>query len=391
MTEVFDNIKNKILDIDPVNWVEKYLNLDNAPFRLRGNGFKPFVDIYRYVGLKAIEKHGKPIVILASRQIGKSTMGAAMELYFMANPAFGTGTNPPMRVMHLFPFNGMAALYTKTKLDPLIASSVQIEDPKNPKLKKPILEMLLARDNNSLSFKQFANGNHLFIDSTGLGGDRLRGRTADVIIFDEIQDMLNEAVGNSVSMLNQSKYGPPTQGVQIYVGTPKKKGSDFYKLWQASSQQYYYLGCEKCKKHFPLYTPESDKWEETWLHGMTVQCTHCKFQQDKIEAVERGKWIGSKDPNDPSCKLIGFHINQLFMPMVSKEDVINQKPGIHPTKTERQFKNEIMGEFYHGDSSPLELSELIEVCGEPERKFTKMFSPGEKEIVVMGIDYRCKI
>jgi len=248
--------------------------------------------------------------------------------------------------------------------------------------------------NDSLHFKQFIGGNHLWVESTGLDADRIMGRTTDVIIFDEIQRTTGQAIGNALKILTTAKYGKPSKGVQVFFGTPRKKGSDFYKMWQTSSQQYYYLGCEKCKEHFPLYTPGSDEWEKIWLHGFIVKCTHCGHEQDKLQAAERGKWVATKDPDAEDCLMVGFHINQLYMPMFTKEDIIREKPGIHPINTERVFQNEVMGEFFQGDSSPLTPEDIRENCADIGRKFSARIMPShpgeEKELVVLGIDYGAK-
>ena len=114
-------------------------------------------------------------------------------------------------------------------------------------------------------------------------------------------------------------------------------------MWQASSQQYYYLGCENCKEHFPLYTPGSDDWEKIWIHGIIVKCRKCGHEQNKLEAQERGKWVALKDPNDRDCEMIGFHINQLYMPMFTREDIDKEKPGRHPINTERVYQERSLG------------------------------------------------
>lgn len=389
---MFHKLRKSLLNIDPVAFVEDYLTLDGKPFRLHGNGYKPFADIYRYIGVKALEPNAKPVILVKGRQVGGTTMAGALEMYFMGSGIFGVGNKPPIRVIHAFPQLELAAAYSKTKLNPMITSSVATDDPdKKPGLKiKSYMQALLdqtSATNDSLHFKQFVGGNHIWIESTGLTGDRLRGRTADVIFFDEVQDTTGEAMGNSLKILTTAKYGKSGKGVQVYFGTPRRKGSDFHKMWQVSSQQYYYLGCEGCKKHFPLYTPGSDEWEKIWIHGYIVKCTHCGHEQDKRQAAERGKWVASKDTDDDDCQLVGFHINQLYMPTFTKEDILNEKPNIHPINTERVFQNEVLGEFFQGDASPITLEEIREKCGDVGRKFRARIQPGEEQIVTVGIDY----
>lgn len=743
--QTFENLKESLLRIDPVVFCERYLTLDGKPFRLHGNGFKPFADLYRYIGIKALEKTAKPVIMVKGRQIGGTTMAQCLEMYFMGCGLFGVGNNPPIRIIHAFPQLEMAAVYSKTKLNPMINSSIiDPADQKGTGRVKSYMQKLLdptSATNDSLSFKQFINGNHLWIDSTGIDADRLRGRqicletdiptpngfiklkdlkagdhlfdeqgnicnvvklhpidllpesykiyfddnttvdacadhlwltytrsdrlkeqrfkrgavktppdptikktkeifetikynnggsfesnhsipntlplnyeeknleidsyllglwlgdgdaggriellpedeyilnnfnyhiiptsirpkiskscsyrvvglttklrklrlnisnykkinnfykkripleylhssfqqrldllcglldsdgscdkngriefcstqaelaedvfqlilslgikahmnesenyrykkrtanrfrinfvtklsvfrlkrkldliksnikaihmsthryivnvkkidskpmrcitvdsnsglflitkkfipthnTADGMFFDEVQDTPGIALSNATKILSKAQYGSVGNGVQVYFGTPKKKGSDFYKMWESSSQQYYHLGCERCKKYFPLYTPGSDDWEKIWLYGFIVKCTHCGCEQNKLDAQERGKWFALKDESDAS--MIGFHMNQLYIPEFPKEKIMSEKPGVHPVNTERAYQNEVLGEFFQGDSSPITPEEIRDKCGDVGRKMRAIISPGEESIVTLGIDY----
>lgn len=387
--DLFDKLKEDLMNIDPVHWCENYLLLDGKQFTLHNNGYKPFADIYRYIGIKALEPNAKPVILVKGRQVGGTTMAAALEMYFMGSGLFGSGNNPPIRVIHAFPQLELAAAYSKTKLNQMISSSVAVDkEDKKGKVKSYMQNLLdqSSATNDSLHFKQFVGGNHIWIESTGLDADRLMGRTADVIFFDEAQKTPTHAIGNALKILTTAKYGKPSKGVQIYFGTPRKKGSDYHKMWMSSTQQYYHLGCDKCKNHFPLYTPGSDDWEKIWLHGYIVKCTHCGHEQDKREAAERGKWISIKSDKDEDCKMIGFHINQLYMPTFTKEDIINEKPGNHLLNTERVYQNEVLGEFYQGDSSPITPEEIREHCYDA-RKFSAKIDPSPQQIVVLGLDY----
>ncbi len=390
--ELFTRMKGDLLKLDPVWWAQTYLTLDGQPFRISKGGYKPFCDIYRYIGIKALEPDAKPVLFVKGRQVGGTVMAAILELYFMCSGLFGTNNKPPIRVIHAFPQREMAEKYSKEKLNPMIMGSVSITQDKKKATKSHIQSMLdtSSETNNSLHFKQFVGNNFLRIDSTGLAADRLRGGSADVMFYDEVQDISGEAIGNTVEMLKQAKYGRSPGGVQVYFGTPKRKGSDFYKMWAVSSQQYYHLGCEKCKQHFPLYTPESDEWKKIWLHGFIVKCIHCGHEQDKRDAAERGKWVSTKDANEDDCRFIGFHLNQFYMPNIKREDIDSEMPGNHPTNTERKYQNEVLGEFFQGDSSPITAEEIIENCGIRERKLRARINPGEEKMVLLGIDYGLK-
>ena len=318
---------------------------------------------------------------------------SALELYFMTCGHFGNGKNPPMRVVHAFPQLEMAAAFSKVKLSDMITSSVLIDD-KNDKTKvkkKPYVQSKLdmsSPTNDSLSFKQFTGGNHLWIESVGMDGRRIRGRTADVLFADEVQSMPSQAIGNSTKILTTANYGSVGNGVQVYVGTPLQRGSEYWQMWNQSTQQYFHLGCEKCKQYFPLYTPNSDDWEKTWLYHFTVRCTHCGHDQDKRDAVERGCWVATKPLSE--ARFIGFHINQLFVPTFTKEKIISEKPGQSPINTERMYQNEVLGEFYHGEAGIISPDQIRELCGDPERKFRSLISSEENILTFMGIDFGAK-
>lgn len=64
----------------------------------------------------------------------------------------------------------MAAVYTKTKLNLMINNSVTEEVSLKEKSKSYMQKLVdtTSHTSESLHFKQFINGNHMFIDSTGL-------------------------------------------------------------------------------------------------------------------------------------------------------------------------------------------------------------------------------
>lgn len=325
-----------------------------------------------------------------------TTMATALELYFMTCGHFGNGKNPPMRVIHAFPYLDWAAAFSKVKLSAMISESTLIDDKRDKtegklKKKKPFIQTMLdtsSPSNDSLSFKQFLGGNHLWIESVGVDGSRLRGRTADVIFADEVQHMTSAAIGNSTKVLIKSNYGSAGNGVQVYFGTPLQRGSEYWQMWNQSTQQYFYLRCDKCKEYFPLYTPGSDDWENTWLYHFTVRCSHCGFDQDKRDATERGKWMATKAVGD--ARYIGFHINQLFVPTLTKEKILAEKPGQSPINTERMYQNEVLGEFYHGEAGIISPDQIRELCGDPERKFRASISSEEDILTFLGIDFGAK-
>lgn len=368
--ELFDNLKNNFLDFDPAYFIQNNLKLDGNDFRIIGNGWKFMVDIYRYIGLQSTQKTGKPVVIKKGRQVGATMMAAALDLYFTNGQIF-----PNMRVLHAFPALHFVKRFSQDKLEGLIRTS------KDNFLVKNKLRTPNAADN--LTMKQFVNGT-LWVDSIGEDADRIRGMTVDAIFFDEVQDMYAQSIGNATKILTAAKYGPTGAGVQVYFGTPKEKNSYFSAMWDMSDQRYYHLGCINCDQTYPFYLPESRDWMDIWVSGYTIKCPHCSCEQNKIDAIERGKWVASK--NSDECKYVGFHINQLYIPYFSKENILNLMPENNPLQTDRIFKNEVVGEFYSGAGLPITRAEIYEKCRDADRSLAKHINAKEKT-TYLGVDW----
>lgn len=384
---IFNTFKTNIANIDPIYFIENNLVLEGEQFKLNGNGYKPFVEIYRHIGVSALKEDSKPIILVKGRQVGATTMASALELYFMASGLFGTAGRSPMRIIHAFPTLIHVFTYAKTKLNPLIRSA----NPHPELVRGKRISCIEAKldksseSSDSLQYKQFDGGNFLRIESTGLDADRLRGGTVDAILYDEVQDTPKLAIQNANKLLTAAKYGSRRGGLQVYFGTPKQRSSHYYEMWSRSSQQYYYLGCEKCEEHFPLYTPGSDEWEKIWLYEYIVKCPHCNHMQDKREAAERGKWVATKPIDE--CEMTGYHINQMYNPKMKREDMEYEKPENHPINTERAWKNEVLGEFFSGEMGPMSPEQIEDKCADRGRKMSSGISSKEGKKVFIGFDW----
>jgi len=196
--------------------------------------------------------------------------------------------------------------------------------------------------------------------------------------------MLGHAIGNATKILTAAKYGPVGQGVQVYFGTPKNKSTHFETIWEMSDQRYYHLGCINCRKTYPFYLPEDNRWQSIWLYENTIQCPLCGTKQKKIEAIEFGKWVGARPYKD--CDFVGFHMNQLYIPYFTKENIEKLMPENNPAQTERLWKNEVLGEFYSGAGAPLTKTEVYQLCRDPDRYFSKSIKATEKR-TYLGSDW----
>lgn len=391
-TKLFSEIRREVLKLDPVSFAENFLKIDGTdPFSV-SKEWKFMADIYRYIATQAIKLDGKPVVILKGRQVGATMMAAALDLYFTASGLFGQH-NAPFRVLHCFPELAHVKRFSQDKLESLIRTSTGdfINRQKlgyNLKTKR----VSDAKIPDNMTLKQFSGGCNLWIESIGIDGDRVRGMTVDAIYFDEVQDMSKQAIGAATKLLTAAKYGPRGVGVQVYFGTPKEKGSYFEKgLWDQSDKRYYHLGCAntKCNEFFLLYTPGSDDWEKKiWVRGFIVKCPYCNLEQDKIQGIINGKWIATEptDHNGKEKQYVGFHINQLYIPNFSKENIMRLMPNGNSSQSERVYFNEVLGEFYSGLGMPITKEEILEKCMDKERGFSRGILPTQRK-TWLGLDW----
>ena len=394
INDMFEDVKKEILKLDPVVFCDQYLKVDgNTPLKLKGTGWDFLIDVYRYIAINATRKDGKPVVVVKGRQVGCTTLATALELFFTSSGLFGTSPeNPPMRILHCFPALNNVNKFAKDKLSTMMRTST------NDYVKKSGLSWDEELDKkrtdvpeDTLTEKLFKNENKLWVDSNGNNASRLQGMTLDAIFHDEVQRMFEDDIGNGIRTLTAAKYGPTGKGVQLYFGTPLTKGSYFWKIWNASDQRYFYIRCidKECAHYFTLYTPGSDEWENIWLYGNTIKCPRCNKLMDKNEAIKLGKWVSTKYKmdNDEDPLYVGFHFNQFLIPYMTKEAIQTENPKYNPTKSERIWQTEILGEFYSGSALPMTEEELYRYCKNPNKSVSVRLSKESGRAAFMGIDW----
>jgi hypothetical protein len=383
---LLSDLKRELLKLDPVSFCQNHLSVDGKPLDFNG-GWKFWSDVYRLIGLSALRKDSKPVVVLKGRQVGATTLSTAMELYFATSGICG-GKKPPARIVHCFPDLGKVQMFAKEKFSNMMRTSVD-----NYVLKQLhgfTDEGVRTQDDTStLTFKQFKNECRILLESNANNATRLQSTTNDIIFYDEVQHMYDGDIGNANRTLTASNYGPIGSGFQAYYGTPLQKGSYFWKVWESSDQRFFHLKCTGCAHYFQLYEYGSDSWEQIWITGTTICCPSCSKLQDKSDALAGGKWVATKDKmeNGLPPRFVGYHISQLLIPYLTKEAIIKEKPGVHPTNTDRIYRNEILGEFYSGSDLPMSEDIIYSKCRELDKSISFGVSDRFGINTFLGIDW----
>jgi len=387
--DIFNEIKRDISIIDPVSFAENNLTIDGKPFDLSGSGWKYMAEIYRAVSAQVENKEAKPIVLLKGRQVGATIMAGVLSLHMASSGLYSTESGkPPIRVMHVFPDLKRCGVYAKDILANLISGA------KDNYVGKRALKVTRTVDlEDTQTQKNFIGMSKIRVDSIGKSGDRIRGSTQDVLLYDECQDMTRSAIENTLKVLTATPYGAPTKGVQVFFGTPKHSGSFFWTMWEDSDQRFYQLRCKHCDHYFFLYNLENDDWNEIWIKENLIKCPSCLKTQDKREAVDLGRWISTRPTNakgDPQ-KYIGYHFNMMLSPLFTKENVLEYWPQHNKNASERAWRNETKGQFYSASEVPITLEELYATALDESRGVAKSITNPAGKNFFLGMDWGEKV
>ena len=110
-----------------------------------------------------------------------------------------------------------------------------------------------ASSSDSLQFKQFKDGNHLFIESTGLDANRIHGFTADGMFFDECfpYDQNIETETGKIKIGKIYEDFIKNKNIPLVKTFNEKKETFEYKqitnAWKKNRKSLIQITCEKIK------------------------------------------------------------------------------------------------------------------------------------------------
>mgnify|MGYP003146142631 CR=1 FL=1 len=189
--------------------------------------------------------------------------------------------------------------------------------------------LMTSRIKNSVSHQTFDVGarslNHFYAYSNWGDAHGLLGIDADLCCIDEYQDSGGDILPLLIEMLAQSDYK-----WVIVSGTAREQGSEFWKLWEK--------------------TTKAEWRNDEWVH------------------------------TNPDAHIIGYHISQLMHPTITEKDIAMKKQ----TYTPRRFANEVLGDFFAGQTKPLTFDEALATIDPKRSRKRTVVAPDE---TVMGVDW----
>jgi hypothetical protein len=298
------------------------------------------------------------VIILAGRQVGKTIAVAAKTVLRAATSAF-------LHSLTVLPSSTQRDTYVKQNIQPYLNYSELLKDRTD------------STCSNTLSLISFNNGSLNHFSYISDDPDRVRGRTAKYIYWDEVQDHYIDSIPE-VTQCSQSYM----EAFLSYSGTAKTLDCTAEYLWQKSSQGVATIKCSRCNKENLNVIPDVYKMiQEEWL-----VCQKCKMKLS-MEDIRNVYYTHAHE--DRIKKFIGFRAPSIF----SSKNFIKLPNGSYKwyrmydffkSYSQKKFANEILAINFSSGSNLCNLSSLQELC--TERKLGEML-PGEFTATFMGVDW----
>lgn len=342
--------QNAVRDlISYCNWNMSFL----APFywpRFQGGGPLSFSDYPFAVQMFNLQIGGFT-VIRGSRQIGKSTSFCVRQM------------------LNTRVFNGFRTMYIVPRIQQLNTYATRMREmEKCSRLNPPKSDF-----RNNLTLKEMPNSSSMEMVYVLTNASPVRGKTADELLFDEIQDF-DPDLEIEVSQIQSASKMPIT----IYAGTSLTTDTMLESKWSESSQGVWVTKCNGCN-HDNIPLPEHNVLDMIQPRGPS--CVKC----GKLLSVSSGRFIHQSD-RMYQLGYRGFHIPQIIVPDVVYNEIRWAK--IYRMKErqggDRKFFQEVLGIATETGEREITRTDLMNMCtlGHPnvvikkakDRKYTKVVS-----------------
>lgn len=250
-------------------------DIAQALFHVEGRSFS--LDDYP-MHLAIYDGDYSKLLLKMARQTAKSTTASC----FMIAESVGT---PHFKSYYVSPSQEQTRKFSHTRVAKTLAYS--------PDLRRGFVG---PESIDNVLLRMLQNGSEMAFTYACDDPDRARGYSADRTVFDEVQDMLYEAVIPVIEeCMANSRFGP----YSMYAGTPKTTENTIEFLWQLSSQSEWCMRCPGCSRYTFVDGVRS-------LGKTGVICLSC----GKALNPREGRWIDMK----PGALIKGFHVSQPIMP-----------------------------------------------------------------------------
>ena len=298
---------------------------------------------------------GMTLVIMGSRQTGKSTSISARQRMFA----------------HIF--SGYKSLY-------VAPMSEHIETYKNKfreiemSFRYPVNENKFRQN---LQYKEYPNKSIIEMINLYTDVTKVRGKTYAEVIVDEVQHF--DPSFEPELMAVQDATDTPSN---IYAGTSTTKDTMLQGKWEESSQGIWVMKCSSC-----------GHWNEPTIEGKVMDmiqpsgicCSHCGAPLD----VRDGELV-HQNKEFAEMGFIGMHVPQIIVPFVVEDEVKYNKLYLKKLKMpEHKFFNEVLGIATEDGERELSYTDVKSMCDpmKTEAMYLQQVQKRQYKWIVSGSDW----
>lgn len=247
------------------------------------------------------------VTLMWGAQVGKTMLALCVQAYSIAMA--------PRSQMMMQPSQDDLRTWLETKWNPLESECEAVRNlVAKPRSREGV---------NSQKMKSYPAGHMMFAWS---GSPRtMRGRSAPLIVCDEVDGYERTSEGHPVGLLWQRSATFGDQRFLLEISTPTIKGASYIEsAFQMGDQRHFHVECPHCHV-FDRLEWENVSWEgrrdtdEETAAALAEQkpetahyyCPNCGVQWDdgqRITAIRGGRWVASK-PFDGHAS---YHLNELY-------------------------------------------------------------------------------
>ncbi len=305
------------------------LTLKGKPYTLEDHF--PFAPLFR-------TRKPSQLMIKSGRQVSKSTSIAA-------NAIVTAVSKPFFAILFVTPLYEQVRRLSNNYVRPFIDQS-------------PVKSLWIGTSTeNSVLQRSFKNQARLYFSFALLDADRVRGISADVVAWDEAQDMDPDLVPIVKEVMSHSEWG-----LSWFTGTPKTEDNIMESLWQSSSQAEWFIRCDSCS-YWNIPSKEYDIVEMMGPLRDDISeenpATLCRMCQKPINP-KKGRWVHRY--REKRWDFAGYHIPQIIMPLhygsrKKWSELLAKRSGSGNT-TKAQFYNEVLGESFDESTKLITVGDL---------------------------------
>lgn len=278
------------------------------------------------------------IVVMAGRQVGKSVCCGSLLVTT-------SGCIPGFQSLYVTPLGEQMKRFSINYVKALISTS-------------PCRRILTAGCKQNIDHKEFLNTSKIQFSFASDSADRIRGITADVCYFDELQDFNVSNLPVIESTLSHSDWH-----LRVYTGTPKTMDNTLTVAWKQSSQAEWWIKCPHCgEQNIPSLDYHLEEMIGDWRPDISeeapgVVCHKCK----KPINPRTGRFVHRYPKR--RLEFSGYHIPQILLPhhyaFQDSWKALLDKRDNWPTA---RYYNEVLGEPYDIGQTLLTQAELMSAC-----------------------------